>query len=60
MDYLESNKVVHKDLSLRNMLVSKRGTVLTVKISDFGLSRRLESNYYTATTDFTVAYRYDV
>lgn len=44
MHYLGSRKFVHRDLATRNCLVGKD---FVVKISDFGMSRRLyESAYY--------------
>ncbi len=44
MSYLESQKFVHRDLALRNILVKDFDTV---KISDFGLSRHLaDEDYY--------------
>ncbi|KJE98388.1 syk-prov protein, variant [Capsaspora owczarzaki ATCC 30864] len=49
MAYLESIRFVHRDLAARNCLV---GAGLSVKISDFGLSRELgdEKNYYRVET----------
>lgn len=48
MEFLDSKKVVHRDLATRNVLVA---TPKHVKISDFGLSRaRVDSDYYTAST----------
>lgn len=43
MKYLESLNMVHRDLAARNVLV---GSLYSVKISDFGMSRRLYSSDY--------------
>ena len=45
MAYLEDKGVVHRDLAARNVLVANEKTV---KISDFGLSRKVE-DYYKST-----------
>jgi hypothetical protein len=60
---LESNKIVHRDIACRNFLgiylficllftfhfslSFKVDAALNVKLNDFGLARKLESNEYT-------------
>jgi serine/threonine protein kinase len=59
MQYLVQKNIVHRDLSLRNLLVG-RGNELDkyiVKISDFGLSRIMGKNYYK-TDDATIPIRW--
>ena len=46
MIYLEQNNIIHRDLALRNLLVSKVNDKFTVKVSDFGMSRSVEKGYY--------------
>ena len=44
MNYLHEKKIIHRDLALRNILITSK---TVCKISDFGLSRVVESsNYY--------------
>jgi serine/threonine protein kinase len=52
MQYLESQKIIHRDLALRNLLVTSGGDDLKylVKVADFGLSRVLQSEYYSMTS----------
>jgi len=45
MIYIESCNIVHRDLALRNVLITGSGADTQVKIADFGLSRKLEKNY---------------
>ena len=55
MAYLEQMRFVHRDLAARNVLVVNE---LSVKISDFGMSRALGmgSNYYTVSKALYVVY----
>ena len=45
MEYLHSQKIIHRDLACRNLLVSGKENEYIVKVADFGLSRIIE-NYY--------------
>jgi len=51
MVHLESSKIVHRDVSLRNLLVSNGVDGLVVKISDFGLSKYVESESYRSSIE---------
>eukprot|EP01118_Nematostelium_gracile_P010836 TRINITY_DN3790_c0_g1_i2.p1 TRINITY_DN3790_c0_g1~~TRINITY_DN3790_c0_g1_i2.p1 ORF type:complete len:477 (-),score=78.34 TRINITY_DN3790_c0_g1_i2:23-1453(-) len=42
MSYLSEEKILHRDLACRNLLVNERGEIL---ISDFGMSK-IEEDYY--------------
>src|SRR4051794_33596128 len=47
LHFLEENKIVHRDISLRNFLVRHQDEEpYFVKVSDFGLSRTMDSEYY--------------
>uniref|UniRef100_UPI00358E6B7E focal adhesion kinase 1-like isoform X2 n=1 Tax=Myxine glutinosa TaxID=7769 RepID=UPI00358E6B7E len=43
LSYLESKKIVHRDIAARNVLVS---SATCVKLADFGLSRHMEDDTY--------------
>src|SRR5436190_20284532 len=58
LQYLHGQKVVHRDLALRNLLVSKSDRELVVKISDFGMSRVLEETDYYKVTGNTIPVRW--
>jgi len=56
MEYLAAHHYVHRDLAARNCLV---GEGLTVKISDFGLSRDIySSDYYRVQSKSLLPVRY--
>jgi serine/threonine protein kinase len=49
MRYLHDHKVIHRDIALRNILVSASTSddyKYDVKVADFGMSRLLERGYY--------------
>ncbi|XP_023229778.1 tyrosine-protein kinase JAK2-like [Centruroides sculpturatus] len=48
MKYLEEKHIVHRDLAVRNILVASEDWV---KISDFGLARLTENDYYKMKTE---------
>ena len=52
MAYLEAKGFVHRDLASRNVLVGEDNTC---KVADFGMSRRLNSDYYTVREDSALA-----
>eukprot|EP01118_Nematostelium_gracile_P020294 TRINITY_DN9803_c0_g2_i2.p1 TRINITY_DN9803_c0_g2~~TRINITY_DN9803_c0_g2_i2.p1 ORF type:complete len:218 (+),score=38.62 TRINITY_DN9803_c0_g2_i2:395-1048(+) len=47
MNYVHSLGILHRDLACRNVLVSGLKDNVTLKISDFGMSKQVES-YYTS------------
>ncbi len=49
MEYLHQRKIMHRDLALRNILLSIKDSKFVPKISDFGLSKHLyeDENYYS-------------
>jgi serine/threonine protein kinase len=49
MVYLEEEKIIHRDIALRNFLVCQLDNEpYHVKVSDFGLSRVMDDDYYKA------------
>ena len=55
MVYLSTRGYVHRDLATRNCLVCDN---LVVKLSDFGLTRQLESDYYKGLENEAIAIRW--
>ncbi len=45
MRYLEKNGIIHRDLAVRNILVTMEMDKFQVKLSDLGMSRS-DGNYY--------------
>ena len=51
MHYLESKNILHRDLALRNLLVTTHGTTkYVVKVGDFGLSKETPEGIYKASS----------
>jgi sugar lactone lactonase YvrE len=52
MIYLESQKIIHRDLACRNVLIStgKNKPDFIVKVSDFGMSKMAQQYYYNASS----------
>lgn len=49
MSYLHGKNIIHRDLAARNLLVTFTDNTFTVKVSDFGMSKHMESeSYYTS------------
>lgn len=58
MRYLMKNNIVHRDLACRNLLVNVENDELNVKISDLGMSRVMESDYYRTTNGTNIPVRW--
>jgi serine/threonine protein kinase len=43
MVYMSSKGIIHRDLAARNILMVQENDYHSVKVGDFGLSRRVES-----------------
>jgi serine/threonine protein kinase len=46
----EMNKIIHRDLALRNVLCGGTEPKMLVKVCDFGLSRTVDGDYYKSTS----------
>lgn len=44
IDYIHSQKVVHRDLKLENLLLTEKGKLDRIKIVDFGLAKNTETD----------------
>lgn len=56
VQYLHSERVTHRDLKPENILLATTDEFTLVKISDFGLSKRIRNNTQLATTCGTLMY----
>eukprot|EP01114_Cavostelium_apophysatum_P021699 TRINITY_DN7641_c0_g1_i1.p1 TRINITY_DN7641_c0_g1~~TRINITY_DN7641_c0_g1_i1.p1 ORF type:complete len:1296 (+),score=191.81 TRINITY_DN7641_c0_g1_i1:64-3951(+) len=58
--FLEKRNILHRDLSARNLLVTRSDDKYSAKISDFGMSRETSysSSYYTASSSKVVPIRW--
>lgn len=50
--YIHSKKILHRDISPKNILLKKYDDVVVVKIADFGLVKVVESDLTSADTNF--------
>jgi len=58
MIFLEQKKVIHRDLALRNLLVTTQKQKYVVKIGDFGLARDIEMENAYKTSDRQLPYKW--
>jgi serine/threonine protein kinase len=57
MHYLETKNIIHRDLALRNLLVTTQGSDVQkylVKVGDFGLSKETNEGIYQASSTKTI------
>eukprot|EP01114_Cavostelium_apophysatum_P022062 TRINITY_DN785_c0_g1_i1.p1 TRINITY_DN785_c0_g1~~TRINITY_DN785_c0_g1_i1.p1 ORF type:complete len:1422 (-),score=266.01 TRINITY_DN785_c0_g1_i1:73-4338(-) len=58
MAYLESRNIIHRDLALRNLLLSKENNKFVVKVADFGMSRTTEEGVYTMSSQGDIPFKW--
>jgi len=51
LEYLHQNKVIHRDINAKNIVLCKVGNDLIAKITDFGISRTLDGDVSISNTD---------
>ena len=52
LEYIHSKGLLHRDISLKNVLLKKYEDIIVVKISDFGLVKLKESDLTSMSTEF--------
>ena len=57
MDYLSKKDIIHRDLAARNCLLDNQ---MTLKISDFGLAKHIDSAYEKETDSFSKSRRFHI
>ncbi|CDW82865.1 protein kinase superfamily protein [Stylonychia lemnae] len=56
LKYLYQNNIIHRDLKLQNILLTEKSEKATLKLADFGLARRYQSEDLFETTCGTPIY----
>lgn len=56
VDYLHQQNIIHRDLKPENILLATTDSYTLVKVSDFGLSKRITSNAFMQTQCGTIGY----
>lgn len=51
-EYIEDQKVFHRDISVTNILIKNYRNIKVIKISDFGLVKNLDSKLTSVNTEF--------
>jgi serine/threonine protein kinase len=52
LQYLEANKIIHRDIAARNLLVEGDKGDWKVKVTDFGMARFVDKGFYVSSGKF--------